>query len=103
VFSISHIDHIVLTVKDIPTSIEFYARVLGMHTIQFGDLNNQTPRIALKFGNQKINLHECGKEFEPSAHKAVPGSADLCLITEGDISKAMEYVLACKLILLKAP
>jgi catechol 2,3-dioxygenase-like lactoylglutathione lyase family enzyme len=101
--SIAHIDHIVLTVKDIPTSIEFYARVLGMHAIQFNNLNNHAPRTALKFGNQKINLHEIGKEFEPKAHKTVPGSADLCLITEADIEKAMEYIKACKVDIIEGP
>ena len=37
-------------------------------------------RLALRFGNQKINLHEWGKEFAPRAHVAVPGSLDLCFI-----------------------
>ena len=53
--TITHIDHLVLTVKHIPTTIEFYARVLGMFAITFGD-----NRTALKFGQQKINLHETG-------------------------------------------
>ena len=101
--SISHIDHLVLTVKDIPTTLEFYARVLGMHAIQFGHLDNQAPRIALKFGDQKINLHESGNELEPNAHNAVPGSADLCLITEADIEKAMEYIRACKVDIIEGP
>jgi catechol 2,3-dioxygenase-like lactoylglutathione lyase family enzyme len=101
--SISHIDHLVLTVKDIPTTLEFYARVLGMHAIQFGNLNDQAPRIALKFGDQKINLHESGKELEPKAHNAVPGSADLCLITEADIEKAMQYISACKVDIIEGP
>ncbi|MCK5395577.1 MAG: VOC family protein, partial [Gammaproteobacteria bacterium] len=100
--SISHIDHIVLTVKDIPITLEFYARVLGMHAIQFGS-NNQTPRIALKFGNQKINLHEAGKEFEPKALNATPGSADLCLITEEDIDDAMAYVKSCGVDIIDGP
>ena len=91
-FSINHIDHIVLTVNDIPTAIEFYARVLGMHAIQYTGTDKNTARIALKFGNQKINLHEAGKEFSPKAHKATPGSADLCLITETGLEQAITYV-----------
>ena len=101
--SITHIDHLVLTVKDIPTTLEFYARVLGMHAIQFANLNDQAPRIALKFGDQKINLHESGHELEPKAYNAIPGSADLCLITEADIEKAIEYMRACKVDIIEGP
>jgi len=56
--SISRIDHIVLTVNSIPATIDFYVRVLGMHADTFAD-----NRVALKFGQQKINLHQAGKEF----------------------------------------
>lgn len=101
--SISHIDHIALTVKNIPITIEFYARVLGMHAIQFEHLNDQAPRIALKFGDQKINLHESGSEPEPKAQNAVPGSADLCLITDTDIEEAMEFIIACKVDIIEGP
>ncbi len=96
--TISHIDHIVLTVKDIPMTLEFYARVLGMYAIQFAD-----ERVALTFGNQKINLHETGKEFEPNANKAIPGSVDLCLITKVDLEKAMQYVRECDVEIIKGP
>lgn len=39
-------------------------------------------RTALKFGNQKINLHEAGAEFDPKANAPTPGAADLCFLTE---------------------
>ena len=102
-FSINHIDHIVLTVNDIPTTIEFYARVLGMHAIQYTGTDKNTARIALKFGSQKINLHEAGKEFSPGAHKATPGSADLCLITETDLEQAITYVKSCGIEIIEGP
>ena len=60
---ITSIDHLVLTVKDMPTTIFFYLNVLGMDTITFGE-----NRKALAFDNQKINLHQEGNEFEPKAH-----------------------------------
>ncbi len=97
-FTISRIDHLVLTVKDIPTTIEFYVRVLGMQAIQFG--NNRT---ALKFAQQKINLHEIGNEFKPRAQNATPGSADLCLITETELEQAMAYVQACSVEIIEGP
>jgi len=96
--SISHIDHLVLTVKDIPTTIEFYTRVLGMFAIQFGD-----NRSALKFGQQKINIHEAGKEFNPKAQNATPGSADLCLISETKLEQAINHIQSCKVEIIEGP
>jgi len=84
---ISHIDHIVLTVADIDATAAFYCSILGMQREQFG-----AGRIALKFGNQKINLHQAGREFEPKAQNPLPGSADICLITTGDLGQAMAHV-----------
>jgi catechol 2,3-dioxygenase-like lactoylglutathione lyase family enzyme len=75
---IHHIDHIVLTTRDKEACIRFYTEVLGMKLESFRTPTEE--RLALKFGSQKINLHEWGKEFEPRAHVAVPGSLDLCFI-----------------------
>ena len=72
---IDHIDHIVLTTRDREGCIRFYTEVLGMKLEKFGE-----NRLALKFGNQKINLHEWGREFTPRAHVAAPGTLDLCFI-----------------------
>ncbi|XP_059833152.1 glyoxalase domain-containing protein 5 isoform X1 [Hypanus sabinus] len=55
----------------------------------------QGNRKALSFGNQKFNLHEIGKEFEPKAHKPTAGSIDLCLITDTPISKVIEHLKVC--------
>jgi catechol 2,3-dioxygenase-like lactoylglutathione lyase family enzyme len=75
---IERIDHIVLTARDMPACIRFYTEVLGMRLERFRTPTEE--RLALKFGSQKINLHEWGKEFDPRAHVAVPGSLDLCFI-----------------------
>ena len=85
--NITSIDHVVLTVKDVSESVNFYESVLGM-TAEIFD----TDRVALTFGNQKINLHTHGKEFEPKADKPTPGAADLCFITETQLDLAMEHV-----------
>ena len=84
---INRIDHIVLTVSSIERSVDFYTNVLGMEQEIFGD-----NRVALLFGNQKINLHQFQNEFLPKASLPVPGSEDLCFITETELSEAMEYV-----------
>ncbi|EKO3393004.1 VOC family protein [Vibrio fluvialis] len=73
---ISHLDHWVLTVADIEATVAFYSEILGMTPVIFGE-----GRRALSFGNQKINLHLLGAEFEPKARTVQAGSADLCFIT----------------------
>ena len=75
---IDHIDHIVLTTRDLDACIRFYTEALGMKLERFRTPTEE--RLALKFGAQKINLHQWGREFEPRAHVAVPGSLDLCFI-----------------------
>ncbi|MFV2032549.1 MAG: VOC family protein [Gammaproteobacteria bacterium] len=84
---INAIDHLVLTVKDIDSSVEFYQTVLGMRKETFGE-----NRVALCFARQKINLHEYGREFEPKAHTSKPGSQDLCFITDTPVIEAMQQV-----------
>lgn len=75
--NITALDHLVLTVADIEDTCEFYVRVLGMTRETFAG-----GRTALKFGSQKINLHVAGKEFEPKAMNATPGSGDLCFVVD---------------------
>jgi catechol 2,3-dioxygenase-like lactoylglutathione lyase family enzyme len=81
---IDHLDHLVLTAVDPDATVDFYTRVLGMKLETFG-----AGRMAFTFGNQKINLHVRGHEFEPKAHVPVPGALDLCFIA----SVALEEVI----------
>jgi catechol 2,3-dioxygenase-like lactoylglutathione lyase family enzyme len=73
---IARIDHLVLTVRDLDETCDFYVNVLGMTEVEFGD-----GRRALRFGEHKINLHQAGREHEPKAAVPTPGSADVCFIT----------------------
>jgi catechol 2,3-dioxygenase-like lactoylglutathione lyase family enzyme len=84
---IDRLDHLVLTVRDIEKTCEFYTAVLGMELIIFGE-----GRKALRFGQQKINLHEAGKEFDPKAAHPVCGSADLCLITTTPLADVLHHL-----------
>jgi catechol 2,3-dioxygenase-like lactoylglutathione lyase family enzyme len=87
---IDRLDHLVLTVQDIETTCEFYARVLGMQIVTFkGD------RKALQFGQQKINLHQKGREFEPKALQPTSGSADLCFTTEIPLPQVIKHLQEC--------
>lgn len=92
------LDHIVLTVKDIKTTIAFYTKVLGMEVITFSG-----QRKALSFGSQKINLHEHGKEFEPKAGQAIPGSADLCFITPIPLIEVINHIYSCGVSVIDGP
>lgn len=74
------IDHLVLTVTDLETTLAFYS-VLGMTPDSF-EPPDGTKRWALKFGHQKINLHLAGHEFEPKAHSPKPGSTDICFLSD---------------------
>lgn len=95
---VDHLDHLVLTVTDIDATCAFYTEVLGMKEIVFG-----SERRALTFGNQKINLHERGREFEPKASCPTPGAADLCFITSVPLEQVMVHIRAHKVDILEGP
>jgi catechol 2,3-dioxygenase-like lactoylglutathione lyase family enzyme len=90
-FTIDRIDHVVITVKDIEATCAFYAKVLGMEVRTFGT----EKRKALHFGRQKINVHQAGREFEPKATRPMPGSADLCFVTEKSLEAVRVHLKAC--------
>jgi catechol 2,3-dioxygenase-like lactoylglutathione lyase family enzyme len=92
------IDHIVLTVKSIERSVEFYCSILGMTEVTFGK-----GRKAILCGSQKINLHEAGKEFEPKAFYPLPGSADICLITSTPMEGVIKRLAEHKIIVIEGP
>ena len=87
--TIDRFDHMVLTVADIDATCEFYGRVLGMEEVVFAG-----GRVALGFGSQKINLHPAGNEYDPRAKHPVPGSGDLCLITETPLDDVIAHLEA---------
>jgi catechol 2,3-dioxygenase-like lactoylglutathione lyase family enzyme len=95
---IERLDHLVLTVRDLAATCDFYSKVLGMQVVTFGE-----GRKALTFGQQKFNLHEAGREFEPKAAAPTPGSADLCLIAEGPLSEVIDHLRACGVPVLEGP
>ena len=86
---ITALDHLVLTVADIGATLRFYEDVLGLEAVSFRPADGST-RWALRFGTQKINLHEAGREFDPRAQSPVPGSADLCFLTDSPLDDWFE-------------
>ena len=96
--SIDRIDHLVLTVHDVEATCAFYARTLGMTPVTFSG-----GRRGLAFGKQKINLHQAGREFEPRAARATPGSADFCLIAAVPLDVVIAHLAACDVPLVQGP
>ena len=86
---INRIDHLVLTVISIEETCAFYASILGMEVVTFGE-----GRRALSFGAQKFNLHQAGNEFEPKAGRPMPGSVDICLVTDTPIHEVVLHLNA---------
>jgi len=96
---VARLDHLVLTVRDVHATVEFYGRVLGMDEVVFGE-----GRRALHFGQQKINLHPVENNPVPLVAAApVPGSADLCLIMKTPLEEVAEHLEACDVEIIEGP
>lgn len=95
---VDRLDHIVLTVADVAATCAFYERMLGMQVVTFAG-----GRKALSFGNQKINLHQAGREFEPKAAAPTPGSADLCLVSKAPLDQVIAHLHSCGVAILEGP
>ncbi|MED4582913.1 VOC family protein [Brevibacillus choshinensis] len=95
---IDRLDHFVLTVQDIEATCRFYEQVLKMKAVTFGN-----GRWALEYGQQKINLHQAGHEFEPKAQHPVPGSADLCFLTSVPLEQVVQHVESCGVAIIEGP
>jgi len=89
---ISSIDHIVLTVRDISTTVDFYTRVLGMREEHFGE-----SRVALTFGRQKFNLQDgsSSRDIVAIARQPTPGSVDLCLLAAVPLMQVIDHLKHC--------
>lgn len=100
---IDHLDHLVLTTFNEDACIDFYTRVMGMTLESFVGGTPPVTRKAFKFGNQKINLHVRGKEFEPKAHVPVPGALDLCFIATVPLDEVMAQLNAASWTIVEGP
>ena len=69
------LDHFVIATRDERKCIDFYTRVLGMELERYGD-----DRIALRFGDHKINVHPPHFHAKLVARYPVPGAQDLCFL-----------------------
>lgn len=97
------LDHLVLTTARREACVDFYTRVLGMQLESFIGGTPPVERFAFKFGNQKINLHVQGSEFEPKAHLPVPGSLDLCFIASMPLEQVIQRLQAAAWPIVEGP
>jgi catechol 2,3-dioxygenase-like lactoylglutathione lyase family enzyme len=95
---LDRLDHLVLTVRDIEATCDFYTRILGMEVVIFGQ-----GRTSLRFGAQKINLHQVGREFEPKARNPGPGTADLCFLTLVPLPEVIRHLQSCDIEIVAGP
>lgn len=100
---IDHLDHLVLTTARREACVDFYTRVLGMQLESFIGGTPPVERFAFKFGNQKINLHVQGNEFEPKAHLPVPGALDLCFIASMPLEQVIQRLQAAAWPIVEGP
>jgi catechol 2,3-dioxygenase-like lactoylglutathione lyase family enzyme len=100
---IDHLDHLVLTTAHEQACIRFYTEVLGMQLESFVGGTPPVERKAFKFGNQKINLHVKGREFEPKAHTPVPGALDLCFIAAVRLDEITARLQAAGVAIVEGP
>ena len=96
--NIARLDHLVLTVADIERTCAFYTRVLGMAVVTFGE-----GRTALRFGQQKINLHPADNIPGLVADKPTPGSGDLCFVTELPLAEVIAHLERCAVPIVAGP
>lgn len=95
---LDRLDHLVLTCRDLDATAAWYERVLGMRRVTFAQ-----NRTALAFGNQKINLHQQGREVKPNAAAAAPGTADICFITSQPTEDVVAHLGACGVTIERGP
>jgi catechol 2,3-dioxygenase-like lactoylglutathione lyase family enzyme/ketosteroid isomerase-like protein len=88
--NVERLDHLVLTVRDLAATVEFYRRALGMEVVTFGE-----GRTALRFGDQKFNVHPAGAGVSLVAARPTPGSADVCLLTGTPLAQWIAHLKDC--------
>ena len=97
-FTVNRIDHVVLNCRDVETTTDWYVRVLGMSREVFGD-----NRVALRFGNQKINVRPTGAPNWETGAVDAPGSLDLCFIADIGPDDVAAHLRSCGVEITEGP
>lgn len=97
--TLDRIDHVVLNCRDVEATVSWYERVLDMKKEKFGTER----RIALTFGNQKVNVRPTGAPSWPTGEVDAPGSLDLCFTTRTPLDRVVEHLQACGVAITEGP
>jgi catechol 2,3-dioxygenase-like lactoylglutathione lyase family enzyme len=97
-FAVDRIDHVVLNCRDVEQTVDWYVRVLGMRREVFGQ-----NRIALVFGNQKINVRPSGAPNWATGAVDAPGTLDLCFIADMSAAEVGAHLRACGIEITEGP
>jgi catechol 2,3-dioxygenase-like lactoylglutathione lyase family enzyme len=94
--TVQALDHLVVQVSDVDASAEWYARVLGMTREDVAPEPGKAPRVAMRFGRQKINLRPiaASKEDWFTADHEASGSEDLCFLTDSTPDEVVRHLRA---------
>ena len=95
--TVLRLDHLVLTCDDVATTVAFYQRIMRFEGVETDG------RWSLRFGQQKINLHQKGREIEPHALRATTGSGDLCFVTQAPLDQWLEHLLIEGVVIVEGP
>lgn len=90
-FDVSRIDHVVVNCRDVRATIAWYTRVLGMREEVFGP----DGRVALRFGDQKLNLRPTGAQGWETGFVDAAGALDLCFVTPAEPDTVVAHLRAC--------
>jgi len=102
---VNALDHLVINVADVARSTEWYAKILGMEIRVFDPGEGRAKRTSLVFGNQKINVRPKGAdkiEWFTADHE-VPGSDDLCFLTDSAPEQVVAHLGACGVAIEEGP
>ena len=102
---VNALDHLVINVADVACSVDWYRKVLGMEVKIFDPGHGKPVRTSLMFGQQKINVRPCGADEVEwfTADHVVPGSDDLCFLTENTPDEVVSHLKTCGVAIEEGP
>lgn len=91
------IDHLVLCVRDVPATLQFYQEVLGLEARE-----ERPGKWSLHFGANKISIQDAATA-PAIAEKTVPGSGNFCLLTNTPVSEVATRLNAAGVTIVDGP
>jgi catechol 2,3-dioxygenase-like lactoylglutathione lyase family enzyme len=80
------LDHLVLCVAEVPVTIAFYERVLGMEARE-----ERPGKWSLHFGPNKISLQDAVASPTIAAD-TIPGTGNFCVLTSATVDEILDHL-----------